>query len=218
MAAKMEKWGGLGARRLPELRTGLEHARMKVGLTGGVACGKSLVLEMFAEAGWRTLSADALVHELLDNDAEVREAISGEFGDAAIGEDGSLDRKRIGTVVFGDAEKRAWLEELLHPLVRRRWTAEIEADPETNWIVEIPLLFEKKLEIHFDLVVCLESSQKTQLSRLRSRGLSEADALARISSQAPLAEKIEKSDIVLSNNGSLNFLRKQLSILLERLA
>jgi dephospho-CoA kinase len=190
---------------------------MKVGITGGIACGKSVVRGMFAEAGWQTLSADAIVHELLDQDPEVRKAVVAGLGEKIIGPDGALDKKGMADAVFNNTDKRFWLEELLHPRVHEQWTTTVEKNPDQNWAVEIPLLFEKKLEKHFNLVVCLTCSQKIQLSRLCSRGLSEADAKARITCQASLAEKIEKSDIVLSNTGSLNFLRKQFSILLERL-
>ncbi len=190
---------------------------MKIGLTGGIACGKSIVLEMFKEAGWHTLSADALVHELLDHDPEVIEAVISKFGIEVKASDVSLNKKAIAQVVFADSQQREWLEGLLHPLVRKRWTSALDEEPDKNWVVEIPLLFEKKLEKDFDLVVCLSSSRENQLERLQSRGMNEADAEARIASQAPLAEKIEKSDFVLTNTGSLNFLRKQFQILIESL-
>ncbi len=190
---------------------------MKIGLTGGIACGKSVVLEMFKEAGWHTLSADALVHELLDHDPEVIEAVIGKFGIEVKASDVSLNKKAIAQVVFADSQQREWLEGLLHPLVRKRWTSALDEEPDKNWVVEIPLLFEKKLEKDFDLVVCLSSSRENQLERLQSRGMNEADAEARIASQAPQAEKIEKSDFVLTNPGSLNFLRKQFQILIESL-
>lgn len=190
---------------------------MKIGLTGGIACGKSVVLEMFKEAGWHTLSADALVHELLDHDPEVIEAVISKFGIEVKASDASLNKKAIAKVVFADSQQREWLEGLLHPLVRKRWTSALDEEPDKNWVVEIPLLFEKKLEKDFDLVVCLSSSRENQLERLQSRGMNEADAEARIASQAPLAEKIEKSDFVLTNTGSLNFLRKQFQILIESL-
>ena len=191
---------------------------MKIGLTGGIACGKSEVLRMFAQAGWRTLSADTLVHGLLDGDPGVADTIVAEMGPGMVAEDGTLDKRAIGRAVFAESARRAWLEALLHPRVREAWTSAIAEDPGADWVVEIPLLFEKKLETGFDLVVCLSSSLNNQLSRLRLRGLSEVDAMARISSQAPLAEKIEKSDIVLTNNGSLEFLQKQFHILLGGLA
>ena len=190
---------------------------MKIGLTGGIACGKSVVLEMFKEAGWHTLSADALVHELLDHDPEIIEAVISKFGIEVKASDASLNKKAIAKVVFADSQQREWLEGLLHPLVRKRWTSALDEEPDKNWVVEIPLLFEKKLEKDFDLVVCLTSSRENQLERLQSRGMNEADAEARIVSQAPLAEKIEKSDFVLTNTGSLNFLRKQFQILIESL-
>ena len=190
---------------------------MKIGLTGGIACGKSVVLEMFKEAGWHPLSADALVHELLDHDPEVIEAVISKFGVEVKASDASLNKKAIAKVVFADSQQREWLEGLLHPLVRKRWTSALDEEPDKNWVVEIPLLFEKKLEKDFDLVVCLSSSRENQLKRLQSRGMNEADAEARIASQAPQAEKIEKSDFVLTNTGSLNFLRKQFQILIQSL-
>ena len=190
---------------------------MKIGLTGGIACGKSVVLEMFKEAGWHTLSADALVHELLDHDPEVIEAVISKFGIEVKASDASLNKKAIAKVVFADSQQREWLEGLLHPLVQKRWTSALDEEPDKNWVVEIPLLFEKKLEKDFDLVVCLSSSRENQLERLQSRGMNEADAEARIARQAPQAEKIEKSDFVLTNTGSLNFLRKQFQILIESL-
>ncbi len=172
---------------------------------------------MFKEAGWHTLSADALVHELLDHDPEVIEAVISKFGIEVKASDVSLNKKAIAQVVFADSQQREWLEGLLHPLVRKRWTSALDEEPDKNWVVEIPLLFEKKLEKDFDLVVCLSSSRENQLERLQSRGMNEADAEARIASQAPQAEKIEKSDFVLTNTGSLNFLRKQFQILIESL-
>ena len=172
---------------------------------------------MFKEVGWHTLSADALVHELLDHDPEVIEAVISKLGVEVKASDASLNKKAIAKVVFADSQQREWLEGLLHPLVRKRWTSALDEEPDKNWVVEIPLLFEKKLEKDFDLVVCLSSSRENQLERLQSRGMNEADAEARIASQAPLAEKIEKSDFVLTNTGSLNFLRKQFQILIESL-
>ena len=96
---------------------------MKIGLTGGIACGKSVVLEMFKEAGWHTLSADALVHELLDHDPEVIEAVISKFGIEVKASDASLNKKAIAKVVFADNQQRDWLEGLLHPLVRKRLTS-----------------------------------------------------------------------------------------------
>ena len=92
---------------------------MKIGLTGGIACGKSVVLEMFKEAGWHTLSADALVHELLDHDPEVIEAVISKFGVEVKASDVSLNKKAIAKVVFADSQQREWLEGLMHPLYKR---------------------------------------------------------------------------------------------------
>jgi dephospho-CoA kinase len=90
---------------------------MKVGITGGIACGKSVILGMFAEAGWQTLSADSIVHELLDQDQEVYKAVVAGLGKEVIGADGTLDKKEIADIVFSNTDKRIWLEGLLHPRV-----------------------------------------------------------------------------------------------------
>src|SRR5690606_17064865 len=102
-----------------------------------------------------------------------------------------------------------WLERLLHPLVGKRWREEMAADPESDWVVQIPLLFEKKLEKSFQFTVCVGASGETQRQRLLQRGISEEEISRRLSRQLPIEEKIARSDFFLSNDGSLEFLRLQ---------
>jgi dephospho-CoA kinase len=175
---------------------------MKLGLTGGIGCGKSEALRIFGEAGWRTLSTDSIARDLLDRNQGVRSAVMEEFG--------TLERKEIAVQAFREKGKKAVLEGILHPRINRHWRDALEKAPEDNWVVEIPLLVEKRLETHFDLVVCVNSSPGIQLQRLVQRGMAREDALARMANQAPLPEKIEKSDIVLTNNGSISFLEAQI--------
>jgi dephospho-CoA kinase len=165
---------------------------MKLGLTGGIGCGKSEALRIFGEAGWRTLSTDSIARDLLDRNQGVRSAVMEEFG--------TLERKEIAVQAFREKGKKAVLEGILHPRINRHWRDALE----------IPLLVEKRLETHFDLVVCVNSSPGIQLQRLVQRGMAREDALARMANQAPLPEKIEKSDIVLTNNGSISFLEAQI--------
>ena len=126
---------------------------------------------------------------------------------------GKVDRERLAGIVFNDSEELRWLENLLHPLVRNHWETRVRAAPETFWVVEIPLLFEKKLEKLFDFTVCVSASQSLQLARLREKGLTVDQARLRIDRQLPLDEKLSRADFVLSNNGSVEFLREQVSIL-----
>ena len=182
---------------------------MKIGLTGGIGCGKSTALNIFAEMGWHTMSTDAIAHELITKDAEVGAELMRIFG--------TKEKQMIAKEVFSNVEKKQDLEEILHPRIRQHWLSKIENNPEDNWVIEIPLLIEKSLENYFDLVVCVASSLENQLERLHLRGITEDDAKARIANQAPLSLKIQNSDRVLSNNGTILFLEEQIKHLHKQL-
>ena len=119
--------------------------------------------------------------------------------------------------VFGHEGDLKWLEELLHPLVRESWLASIDQAPDSNWLVEIPLLFEKRLEIHFDLTVCVSSPPDVVADRMVVRAYSEAQIEQRRKQQMPLEEKIERADFLISNAGSLEFLKQQTTRLIEQI-
>jgi len=189
---------------------------MKVGLSGGIGCGKSTVLGFFREAGWRTVDSDAVVRELLATDAEVQAQLRSRWGEAIFA-DGAVDRGAVAKRVFGHEEDLKWLEELLHPLVRKSWLASIEQAPDSNWLVEIPLLFEKRLETRFDLTVCVVSSTDVVADRMVARAYTEAQIEQRRRQQMPLEEKIERADYLISNAGSLEFLKQQTTRLIEQI-
>ena len=130
--------------------------------------------------------------------------------------EGTPDRAWIADRVFADSAERAFLESITHPEVARR-RAQAVADRSRHHLVEIPLLFEKDLAAEFDAVVCVSCSDPVRLLRLERRGLSPEAAKARIDSQAPLAEKVKKSDHVLFNDGDLAFLDAQVADLVDRL-
>ena len=182
---------------------------MKIGLTGGIGCGKSTVVQLFAEAGWRTIETDEVVRECLAGDAVVHAALHERWGVAVFDADGAVDRKAVAARVFTDADELAWLEALLHPLVRRAWESAIEQAPEANWLVEVPLLFEKRLETEFDLIVCVTSPPEIVESRMVHRGYSGDEIEQRRHRQMPLEEKARRADCVISNAGSLEFLKQQ---------
>lgn len=182
---------------------------MKVGLTGGIGCGKSTVVRFFREAGWRTVETDTLVRDLLAEDAGVQARLRERWGGAVFAADGSVDRKALAGQVFGDPAELKWLEELLHPLVRECWEATVAEDPGGLWLVEIPLLFEKRLETRFDLTVCVESPPDIVETRMVARGYTGAEIEQRRERQMPLEEKIKRADHLISNAGSFEFLKRQ---------
>ena len=189
---------------------------MKVGLSGGIGCGKSTVLGFFREAGWRTVDSDAVVRELLARDAEVQAQLRSRWGEAVFA-DGAVDRGAVAKRVFGHEGDLKWLEELLHPLVRESWLASIDQAPDVNWLVEIPLLFEKRLETRFDLTVCVSSPPDVVADRMVLRAYTGAQIEQRRKQQMPLEEKIERADYLISNAGSLEFLKQQTTRLIEQI-
>jgi dephospho-CoA kinase len=174
------------------------------------------VLGFFREAGWRTVDSDAVVRELLAKDAEVQAQLRSRWGEAVFA-DGAVDRGAVAKRVFGHEGDLEWLEELLHPLVRKSWLDSIDQAPDANWIVEIPLLFEKRLETRFDLTVCVSSPPDVVADRMVARAYTEAQIEQRRKQQMPLEEKIERADFLISNAGSLEFLKQQTTRLIEQI-
>lgn len=190
---------------------------MKVGLTGGIGCGKSTVVEFFRDAGWSTIDSDAIVRELLATEAAVQSELRQHWGEAVIVEDGSIDRKEVARRVFSDESELQWLESILHPLVREQWESAVAASPSQNWLIEIPLLFEKRLETLFDLTVCVSSDPDVVESRMQARGYNRVEIEQRRERQMPLEQKIERADHLISNSGSLDFLKLQTTRLIEQI-
>lgn len=191
---------------------------LRIGITGGMGSGKSTVLHHFEKAEWLTTEADGLVRQLIQEDSAIQEAIRSHFGGEVLDEQGIISRSQLARRVFQDEAELDWLERLLHPRVRERWICLMEAHPDRNFAIEIPLLFEKNLEKHFHFTVCLEVERATQLSRLSKKGISPEMALPRMARQLPTQEKTERADFVLSNNGSISFLHKQVDRLLHALS
>ncbi len=190
---------------------------MKIGLTGGIGCGKSTVVGFFAEAGWSTLQTDMIVRDLLDRDVAVQSAIRERWQETVFRPDGTVDRKAIASRVFANAGELNWLESLLHPKVRTVWETAFNESPESCWLVEIPLLFEKKLETKFDSIICVESNPQTVEKRISIKGYSTTETRQRRQRQLSLEEKIRRSDYVISNSGSLNFLKLQTQRLIQQI-
>ncbi len=148
---------------------------------------------------------------------EVVLALRDRFGPETVAADGSVNRTHVAGLVFNDDTALKWLEELVHPRLFAYWRDLWRAEPGVSWVVEVPLLFEKQLENWFDFIACVTCAPQQQLTRLEQRGLTRALAEQRISKQLPLARKIELSDFVLLNDGSAEFLQKQVDLLVARL-
>ena len=190
---------------------------MILGLTGGFGCGKSTAARLFERLGFRYLDSDALVREHVYARPDILTALRARFGPDAILPDGTVNRVRIGEIVFADDTERLWLEDLTHPRLFEIWRERLASDPEGRWLIEVPLLFEKHLENWFDFTICVACSPAQQLARLEQRGMERALAERRISKQLPLGRKTELSHYVLLNDGSAEFLEQQVAHLVRSL-
>ncbi|HTB80364.1 MAG TPA: dephospho-CoA kinase [Opitutaceae bacterium] len=191
---------------------------MILGLTGGMGCGKTTTAQMLERRGFRRIDSDALVRAEILTEPEVATAIGARFGPGVLAADGQIIRGHLAEIVFSDEAALRWLEEITHPRLFARWRALLGAAPEADWVVEVPLLFEKQLENWFDFTLCVASDSSLQIARLEQRGLSRALAEQRIFKQLPLARKIELADFVLLNDGSPDFLQQQADRLVSVLA
>jgi dephospho-CoA kinase len=180
---------------------------LKVGLTGGIGAGKSEVSRLLEEHGAVIVDADKIAREVVEPGTPGLAAVAEEFGDEVLAPDGSLDRPRLGAVVFADAERLAALNAIVHPLVGER-SAELErqaaADSASAVIVhDVPLLTENGLAPLYDVVLVVDASPENQLDRLvRLRGMTEEDARARMAAQATREERLALADIVIGNDGT----------------
>ena len=184
-----------------------------VGLTGGIACGKTSALERFNHLGWAVVSADSLVAEILATNSEVKENIRQRWGEVGFDSFGNIDKSAIGRIVFNKDSERKWIESLLHPLVRSLWTSFIQSCSSKKCLVELPLLFENNLHTQFTCVVTMYASNSIIYQRLLQRGLSLEEANARMSSQLPIAQKVNRADFVLWGGGTNEFLNRQVDAL-----
>jgi len=180
---------------------------MVIGLTGGIGCGKSTAAACFAELGFQVVDADRLARQVLESHVCVSR-LRERWGAACLDAQGVPDRKWIGAKVFADPAERAFLESVTHPEVARL-RREATADPKHDYVVEIPLLFEKDLAAGLAAVVVVACSDDVRRARLRARGLSDDEISARIASQLSLVEKVKRADAVIWNDGEPVFLHEQ---------
>jgi dephospho-CoA kinase len=185
-----------------------------IGLTGGIACGKSTLAEGLSVRGWHVIDTDRIAHEVMLPDRETWKNVIDAFGASILKPDKSIDRKVLGRLVFADPLLRAKLNEITHPAIRSAWQRELEertrTQPHQFLAVMIPLLFECKLELLFSAVWCVGASRATQINRLKLRGFSETEAAQRLASQMPVTEKMAHASVAFWGEGTTATLIRQL--------
>ncbi|MFD2211129.1 dephospho-CoA kinase [Virgibacillus halophilus] len=185
-----------------------------IGLTGGIATGKSTVSNMFKDLGIPVIDADVLAREAVAYGEPAYAEIIATFGEAILKSDKTINRKALGEIIFTDPEKRERLNKIVHPAVRQKMVKQRDAyvaKGAAAVVLDIPLLFEGKLMSFVDQTLVVFVKESLQLERLISRdGSSEADALNRIQAQIPIEEKVKMADAVIDNNGSKASTKKQL--------
>ncbi len=186
-----------------------------VGLTGGIAAGKSVVSATWEDLGAVVVDADVLAREVVEPGSSGLSSLVALFGTAILQADGALDRKKLGELIFSNEVKRKTVESILHPLIKARALAQLAAVPADQIAVYvIPLLVESKSDLPFDFVVTVEAPLEEQVKRLvENRDMTESEAIARIKSQASPAERANVADRVLSSNQSLELLKKDAKVL-----
>lgn len=190
-------------------------APLTIGLTGGIAAGKSTALNAFESLGAATISSDAVVHELLDSEP-LLSRLRGRWGEE-VAPAGTVDRARVGEIVFADPDELGWLEAQVHPLVGERIGAWLAALPEEAEIavVEVPLLFESGMEGVFDTNVAVVTSDEVRRERAEARG--HALVGEREARQLPQEDKAGRATHVIENDGSIEDLERALADLVEKL-
>jgi dephospho-CoA kinase len=180
-------------------------------LTGGIGAGKSEVSRLFVSYGAFLIDADKIAREVVEPGTPGLAAVVDAFGPGILAPDGTLDRPKLGSIVFADPDRLAELNKIIHPLVGAR-SRELEgaAGPDAVVVHDVPLLTENSLASLYDLVVVVDASPETQLDRLvRLRGMAEAEARARTATQATREQRLAVADLVIDNDGSLENLEPQ---------
>ncbi|WP_338788953.1 dephospho-CoA kinase [Metabacillus sp. FJAT-53654] len=192
-----------------------------IGLTGGIASGKSTVSDMLRKQGIRVIDADQIAREVVEIGKPAYEQIVKTFGQDILHEDKTINREKLGTLIFSEENKRQQLNKIVHPAVRKemlKQTEEEKAHQAKIVVLDIPLLFESKLTYMVDEIIVVYVDEETQLKRLMKRNsYSEEEAKIRIGSQFPLKEKAELADEIIHNQGSIEETRAQVHELISKL-
>lgn len=198
-----------------------------VGITGGIACGKSTVAELLAEKGAIAINVDQVGHQLLKRGSSVMDELISGFGESILDASGDVSREKLGAIVFNDKSARERLNAIMHPPIveqsRTRARQLVAEDPTCVVLIDAPLLIEAGAQDTVDIIVVVTASTENQLQRIidrsiaQNRPLERSEAQARIDAQMPLSEKIEYADFVIENNRTVDELREQVSLLWQEL-
>ena len=191
-----------------------------IGITGGIASGKSTVTEFLRQPGYQVIDADQVVHELQEPGERLYQALLSTFGSAILQEDGRLDRPKLGAMIFGNPELLAQSSQLQNEIIREELARrrDLLAETEAVFFMDLPLLFELEYDNWFDQIWLVDVTEETQLSRLMNRNaLNQEEAEKRIAAQLSLQEKRKRADVLIENNGGLEETRQQLRDALQKL-
>jgi dephospho-CoA kinase len=180
-----------------------------IGLTGGIGCGKSLAAQYFAELGALVIDADQLARAAIERGSQGFDEVISFFGDSILN-NGDIDRRALGELIFKDPEAKKKLESIIHPFVRHQFeeaVASLKSDE--NLVYEIPLLVETGAQDRFDLVVTVESELENRIARLRQRGMHISEIEGRIASQATREQRVAVADYLIENDGTEDELLRQ---------
>ena len=191
-----------------------------IGITGGIASGKSTVTEFLRRQGYQVIDADQVVHELQESGGRLYQALLSAFGPAILQEDGRLNRPKLGAMIFGNPELLAQSSQIQNHIIREELAGrrDLLAEKEDIFFMDLPLLFELGYESWFDQIWLVDVTEETQLSRLMTRNaLSQKEAEKRIAAQLSLQEKRNRADVLIDNNGPLELTQEQLREALQKL-
>ncbi len=191
-----------------------------IGITGGIASGKSTVTEFLRQQGYQVIDADQVVHELQEPGGRLYQALLSTFGSSILQEDGRLDRPKLGAMIFGNPELLEQSSQIQNQIIREELAGrrDLLAETEDIFFMDLPLLFELQYEDWFDQIWLVDVTEETQLSRLMTRNaLNQEEAEKRIAAQLSLQEKRKRADVLIDNDGSLEETRQQIGDALQKL-
>ena len=180
-----------------------------IGLTGGIGCGKSLAAQSFSELGALVIDADQLARAAIERGSQGFDEAVSIFGDSILN-NGDIDRRALGEIIFKDPDAKKKLEGIIHPFVRQQFEEAVSSlKADETLIYEIPLLVETGAQDRFDLVITVESEIENRISRLRQRGMNISEIEGRIAAQATREQRVEIADFLIENDGSEDELLRQ---------
>lgn len=189
-----------------------------IGLTGGIASGKSTVAKLLASHGAETIDADQVAREVVKAGSTGLSTVVEEFGEKVLSDNGELDREKLGAIIFADPDRRLKLESILHPLIKTRTTQLIAESKKMVVVYAVPLLVEANVDYQFDMIVTVEAGVDNQIARIvKSRGLTTDQAKDRIHAQASRQEREAIADAVIDSSGTHEQLGTQVDALWERI-